>query len=111
MHQSTHRRPRRPAPNRPLSARPAPQEVENQDNHGDDHQQVNERAADVAEQAEKPEDGDDDGYPKQHVNLPIVCLRMEKLVLRPSSYLPGPEARKQSSADRISSLPHLPEQP
>jgi hypothetical protein len=38
--------------------------VEDQDDHGDYEQQVNEPAADASEQAEKPENGDDDGCPK-----------------------------------------------
>ena len=61
---------RPPAAKSPLRTRPAAEEMEDQHNNGDDQKQVNERAADVAEQAEKPEDGNDDGYPKQHENLP-----------------------------------------
>jgi hypothetical protein len=47
--------------------------VEDQDDHGNNQKQVNEPAADVADKAEKPENRDNDGYPKQHENLPFVC--------------------------------------
>ena len=47
-----------------LHAGPAAEEAEDQDDHGDYEQQVNEPAADASEQAEKPENGDDDGCPK-----------------------------------------------
>jgi hypothetical protein len=55
-----------------LHAGPAAEEVEDQNDNGNDQKQVNEPAADVADQAEKPENGDNDGYPKQHESLP--CL-------------------------------------
>jgi hypothetical protein len=47
--------------------------VENQDDHGDHQKYMDEPATDVADQSEKPENGDNDGYPKQHENLPCVC--------------------------------------
>jgi hypothetical protein len=60
---------------------PAADEVEDQDHHGYNQKQVNQPAADVAEQAEKPENRDNDGYPKQHDSL--LCLsRMEALISR-----------------------------
>jgi hypothetical protein len=55
------------APN--LGAGPAADEVEDQDDHGYNQKQVNQPAADVTEQAEKPENCDNDGYPKQHESL------------------------------------------
>jgi hypothetical protein len=47
-------------------AGPALNEVEDQDNHGDNQKYVDKAAADIANKAQKPENGDDDGYPKQH---------------------------------------------
>ena len=47
-----------------LHAGPAAEEVEDQDDHGNYQKQVNEPTADASEQAEKPENGDDDGCPK-----------------------------------------------
>jgi hypothetical protein len=46
--------------------------VDDQNDHGNYQKQVNEPAADASEQAEKPENSDNDGYPKQHESLP--CL-------------------------------------
>jgi hypothetical protein len=43
--------------------------VDDQDDHGDDQKDVNQPAADIAEQTEKPENRDNDGYPKQHKSL------------------------------------------
>jgi hypothetical protein len=51
----------------PLSdARPALNEMEDQNNHRDHQKNVNKAAADIGEQPHKPEYGDDNGYPKQH---------------------------------------------
>jgi hypothetical protein len=55
-----------------LHAGPATDEVEDQNDHGNNQKQVNEPAADVDEQAEKPKNSDNDGYPKQHESL--LCL-------------------------------------
>jgi hypothetical protein len=55
-----------------LGAGSSPEEVEDQDDHGNDQKQVNEPAADIADKAEKPENSDNDGYPKQHEGLPFV---------------------------------------
>jgi hypothetical protein len=44
-------------------------EVNDQDDHGDDQKDMDETAADVGKQAEQPENGDNDGYPKQHKYL------------------------------------------
>jgi len=49
-----------------LRAGPATDEVEDQNDHGNNQKQVNEAPADAAQQAEKPENSDNDGYPKQH---------------------------------------------
>jgi hypothetical protein len=43
--------------------------MEDQDNHRDDQKYVNKPATDIGEQAQKPENCDDDGYPKQHETL------------------------------------------
>lgn len=66
-------------------ARPALDEVDDQDDHSHNYQDVDESAADIGKQPEQPENGDDDGYPKQHVYL-LRSARME--ILRParSSY-------------------------
>ncbi len=41
---------------------------------GNNQKQVNEPAADAAEQAEKPKNSENDGYPKQHILSPLfVC--------------------------------------
>jgi hypothetical protein len=40
--------------------------MEDQDNHRHNQKNVNKAAADIGEQAQKPENCDDDGYPKQH---------------------------------------------
>jgi hypothetical protein len=40
--------------------------VNDQDDHGNDQKDMDEAAADVAKQAEQPENGDNNGYPKQH---------------------------------------------
>ncbi|VXC30268.1 hypothetical protein ARTHRO8AJ_450039 [Arthrobacter sp. 8AJ] len=52
-----------------LDAGPATDEVEDQDHHCDNQQNVDQAAANVREQSEKPENGDDDGNPKQHESL------------------------------------------
>jgi hypothetical protein len=49
-----------------LGPGPAPDEVEDEDDYCNNQKQVNKGAADVGEQAEKPENTDNDGYPKQH---------------------------------------------
>jgi hypothetical protein len=49
-----------------LRAGPATDEVEDQNDHGNNQKQVNEAPAYAAQQAEKPENSDNDGYPKQH---------------------------------------------
>jgi hypothetical protein len=48
--------------------------VEDQDDHGNNEKYVNETAADIGEQAKKPENCDDDGYPKQHENFFLLFV-------------------------------------
>jgi hypothetical protein len=43
--------------------------MEDQDDHGDNQKYVYKPAANIGEQAQKPENCNDDGYPKQHKNL------------------------------------------
>jgi hypothetical protein len=43
--------------------------MEDQHNHCNNQKYVNKAAADIGEQAQKPENCDDDGYPKQHGTL------------------------------------------
>jgi hypothetical protein len=62
--------------------------VEDQDHHGDNQKQVNQPAADVAEQAEKPENRNNDGYPKQHDSL-LFLSRMATLILHPCRSIGG----------------------
>jgi hypothetical protein len=50
-------------------AGPATEEMEDQDDHGDNQKYVYKPAANISEQAQKPENCNDDGYPKQHENL------------------------------------------
>jgi hypothetical protein len=43
--------------------------MEDQNDHRDNQKYVYQPAADIGEQAQKPENCDDDGYPKQHQTL------------------------------------------
>lgn len=58
------------APHQYLNAGPATYEVEDQDDHGHNQEQVYERAADASKQSEKPKNRENDGNPKQHDGLP-----------------------------------------
>jgi hypothetical protein len=40
--------------------------MEDQDNYRDNQKYMYQPAANIAEQTQKPEDRDDDGYPQQH---------------------------------------------
>jgi hypothetical protein len=78
-------------------------EVEDEDDHCDDQKDVDEAAANICEQAEKPENGDDNSDPKQHENL-LHCFSFELLIVQagaapkagvrnpPLPFAPGPHA-------------------
>jgi hypothetical protein len=57
--------------------------VENQDNHGNNQKQVNEPAADAAEQAQKPENGENNSDPKQHGDFLSSDEDVDKTVSSP----------------------------
>lgn len=49
-------------------AGPATEEMEDQNDHGDNQKYVYKPASYIGEQAQKPENCNDDGYPQQHKN-------------------------------------------
>jgi hypothetical protein len=87
------------------AGRPAPDEVEDQDDHRNNQKQVNERTANVREQAEKPKNSNNNGYPQQHESLPCVYCRIsspatESLQIRGS----GPRPTRVSR-DALHTMP------